>query len=58
MNEEIATKLNSGKLYKSPQAYKWKCTECGHEETSKNAFKTCPLCHEEQGYSMFELSDN
>lgn len=58
MNEEIATKLNSGKLYKSPQAYKWKCTECGHEETSKSAFKTCPLCHEEQGYSMFELSDN
>ena len=58
MLDEISKKYNSGKMYKSPEPYKWKCSQCGHEETSKSSFKVCPLCGVEQGYSLFELSDN
>ncbi len=56
--DEIAKKYNTTKLYKSSEPYKWKCSKCGHEETGKSAFKTCPLCYVGQGYSMFEIADN
>ena len=58
MLEEISKKYTSGKMYKSTEPYKWKCSQCGHEDTSKTAFKICPLCGVGQGYSLFELSDN
>ena len=45
-------------MYKRNKPTKWKCSNCGHEHTSKNAWKTCPLCGYPQGYVMLQLQDN
>lgn len=45
-------------MYKKEKAVKWKCAQCGHEETSKTAFKKCPLCNAKQGWVMLHLADN
>jgi len=48
--EQIVDKLKNNKVYKNSTQIKWKCSECGFEHTSKDAFKVCPLCKKEQGY--------
>lgn len=55
---ELYNKLTANKLYKMPQANKWKCSKCGYENTAKNSWTTCPLCHYDQGYTVIPLSDN
>ncbi len=55
---EIHTQLRNGKLYKREKPIKWKCSECGYEETLNEAWQVCPLCKMEQGYVMLNLSDN
>ena len=55
---EIDDMYQDQKLYSSKEEVKWKCSNCGHEHTSKNAWKICPLCSYPQGYVMLQLSDN
>ena len=50
MLEQIYEKLKKNKLYKSPNAVKWKCSNCGFEHTSKTPWETCPSCELPQGY--------
>ena len=50
MLEQLYAKLKGKKLYKSPTAIKWKCSNCGFEHTAKNAWDVCPSCDMHQGY--------
>ena len=54
---EMYERYKNGELYKKPKATKWKCGECGHEETSKQAWESCPLCKMNQGYVMIDFAD-
>ena len=54
---ELYERFKSGKLYKKEKATKWKCGQCGHEETEKSAWQTCPLCKLGQGYVMVDFAD-
>lgn len=53
----IAAQIKDGTLYKRGEPVKWKCSNCGHEETVNEAPLTCPLCKSEQGYVKLELPD-
>lgn len=55
---KLFQKLKSNKLYKMPEANKWKCSKCGYESTAKESWDQCPLCHYDQGYTVIPLSDN
>ncbi len=57
MFKDLYEQLKSGALYKKPQPVKWKCGGCGYEETSKEAFKECPVCKASQGVVMLKLND-
>ena len=48
---------NSKKLYKSSQAKVWKCSNCGNEKESKQAWQQCPLCSYPQGYVEIDLKE-
>lgn len=54
---ELYTKLKNKKMYKSPQATKWKCSKCGYEETARQPRDPCPLCKYDIGYTIIQLSD-
>lgn len=58
MLTEIHSQLVNGTMYKRDTAIKWKCSECGHEGTSTQAWEVCPLCKSPQGYVMLHLGDN
>lgn len=55
---ELTNRYNNKCIYKQPKPIKWKCSNCGHEETAKEAWKDCPLCSYSQGYVMIDFSDN
>lgn len=55
--KQLHTQMKNGTMYKKPQPVKWKCSSCGYEETSKEAFKICPLCQAEQGAVMLKIED-
>lgn len=42
--DDLYNKLKSNAIYKSAVPLEWKCGHCGHIETHKQAFDTCPLC--------------
>jgi len=44
--DSLYNKLKANALFKSPIPQQWKCSMCGHTETSKEGFRTCPLCDE------------
>ena len=56
--EQVLEKLESGKLYKSSDAVKWKCNNCGFEHTSKECWTTCPSCNMPQGYAEIQIDMN
>ena len=58
MLEQIHDKLKNGKLYKSPTAVKWKCSNCGFEHTAKSAWDICPSCDLPQGYVEVQIDMN
>jgi len=58
MLEEIYNKLKSKKLYSSPCAIKWKCSNCGFEHTAKKAWELCPSCDMPQGYVEVQINMN
>ena len=58
MLEQIYTKLKSDKLYSSPKAVKWKCSNCGFEHTAKKAWDICPSCDMGQGYVEVQIDMN
>lgn len=42
-------------LYKRPTKVTWKCSGCGYEAQSKEAWQKCPLCLAEQGFVQVKL---
>lgn len=50
--------LKDGTIFKRDTEIKWKCSSCGYEHTSKEAFKICPVCQAPQGTAMLEYSDS
>ena len=55
---QINEQYEKNKLYCCKEETKWKCSNCGHEHTAKNAWKNCSLCSYPQGYVMLQLDDN
>lgn len=52
---ELYTQMRDGTMYKRDKEIKWKCSACGYEHTSKEAFKVCPVCQEKQGAVLLSL---
>ncbi len=50
--EELHDQLKNGTLYKKDKPTTWRCAGCGHESTSTEAWKECPLCKAAQGFVM------
>ena len=46
---ELHAQMKDGTLYKKDKPVKWKCTACGYETSSNEAFDTCPVCNAKQG---------
>lgn len=53
--DDLHKQLSAGKLYKKDKKVKWKCSACGYEQTSAEAWETCPLCGAEQGRTMLKI---
>lgn len=51
--QNFANLYRANKLYKRPQATLWTCSNCGHEQESKEGWQTCPVCQYPQGYIQF-----
>ena len=47
--EDLHKQLKDGTLYKKEKAVTWRCSGCGYESTSKEAWDECPLCKAKQG---------
>jgi len=47
--------LANNTLNQFEEPTKIKCTNCGHEETLKKAWKKCPLCSKSQGFVKINL---
>ena len=56
--QQVHEKLKNGKLYKSPESIKWKCSNCGFEHTDKSCWQECPSCLMEQGYAEIPIDMN
>lgn len=53
----IANKMERDKLYQDTKPLKWKCDNCGHEETKKQAWDKCPFCDFKQGHVIVEVEE-
>lgn len=56
MMNEIGARMENDKLYKQSSITKWKCENCGHEESGKEAWSKCPFCGFEQGHVVVTLN--
>jgi rubrerythrin len=50
---KLSANLDSGQVFKRASPVQWKCRNCGHVLTSKEAPTKCPVCLHDQAY--FEL---
>ncbi len=50
INKFFADGYKNKCMYKSKVPTIWECSNCGHKETLKQAFDTCPVCSMPQGY--------
>jgi rubrerythrin len=55
---QISQKMETGKLYEEKTPKKWKCDNCGHEHTSKQAWDKCPFCGFLQGHVVVEIDES
>lgn len=54
---DLGEMFNHHKLYKSQTPRMYECSNCGHRETKKEAWKTCPLCNYPQGYVIINFEN-
>lgn len=57
MFEDLHKQLKDGTMYKKDKPVKWKCSGCGYESESEEAWDVCPLCKAKQGVVMLKLAD-
>ncbi len=50
--QALASMYKNHCLYKYDDKILWKCSNCGHTHTAKEAWQQCPLCTYPQGYVM------
>lgn len=55
--DKISKMIKNKILYSKNEKTLWKCTNCGHEDELKKAWKTCPLCTKDQGYVKITLNN-
>ena len=56
--ERFHTLMENGELYKSQQATKWVCLNCGYIFEGTQVPENCPVCKGEQGYFIrLEMAD-
>lgn len=48
--EDLHNQLKNDALYKKEKSTTWRCSGCGYESSSKEAWKECPLCKAAQGF--------
>ena len=53
---KLHSKLKNNTLYDCNEQILWKCNNCGYLESSKKAWKKCPLCEMNQGYVKINLN--
>lgn len=51
----LAEMYKTKKLYSSSTPKEYECSNCGHKEKKKTAWKNCPLCNYPQGYIIINL---
>lgn len=54
--QKLHEKLKNNSLTTSSEKVLWKCNNCGYEESSKKAWKKCPLCTMDSGYIKLNLN--
>ncbi|MBP5208220.1 MAG: rubrerythrin family protein [Clostridia bacterium] len=55
MLNEIRSQLCDDTMYRRGTPTKWKCSNCGHEQTTEEAPVRCPLCGSDQGYVKLRM---
>lgn len=48
-------KIKNNSLYQENQKTLWACNNCGYQESSKKAWKKCPLCAKNQGFVKLNI---
>lgn len=48
-------KIKNKALYSEKEKVLWKCNNCGYQESSKSAWKKCPLCAKNQGFVKLNI---
>lgn len=54
--DDLHNQLKNGTLYKKDKATTWRCSGCGYEASSKEAWDECPLCKAKQGFVNVKTS--
>lgn len=54
---QLRDKMKNSTLYKSETPVKWKCGDCGYEETALRAWSECPMCQAKQGATLIPIQD-
>lgn len=55
--EQLYDQLTNGTMYCKTKSTKWKCSSCGYEHESKEAWTKCPVCQAPQGYVMLQIQE-
>ncbi len=55
---DLYEQMRDGTIYKKPKTTKWKCSGCGYEAESKEAWDECPLCRAKQGFVMLKVASD
>lgn len=48
--EALLKNLQTGKVFKKPNAVIWECRNCGHKVKGEEAPAECPICNHRQAY--------
>lgn len=56
--KELYGQMRNGNLYKRNAPVKWRCSDCGYENTLQEAWEECPLCHAKQSAIYIQLEQS
>ena len=54
---QLYEQMKNDTMYRRDKPVKWKCSSCGYEATSTEAWNECPLCQAKQGEVMLKIED-
>ncbi len=55
--KELLENIKKDRVFKKDETCNWKCLECGHITTSKEAPMVCPVCAHPQAYQKIDKRD-